>query len=128
MFFKLSVRKLLVALSLCAVCSFSHAKEAFLILDILPLKEGKTLEDANEYFENVEPIFERYKFTRAQAPLKVLSIPRGSIEAQVVNLWETPDPDHAFKGIFSDQEYLKFVKDRDAIFQLEKATVIVTQQ
>lgn len=102
---------------------------AFLVLDILPLKEGATLEQAYAYFEAVEPIFERYDFVRSDAPLETLDVVRGGVQTDVVNLWETSNPQAAFEGIFSDEEYLHIhVPTRDAIFDLEDATIVVTQR
>ncbi|WP_152544541.1 hypothetical protein [Actibacterium mucosum] len=103
--------------------------KAFMVLDILPLKEGATLEQAYAYFKGVEPIFAKYDFQRSDSALEVGAVVRGDVTANVVNLWVTDNPDAAFKGIFSDETYLaEWVPDRDAIFDLEKATIIVTQR
>lgn len=128
MFMKRPLKQLLLAATLSVVSALSFAKETFLVVDILPLREGKTLADAQDYFDKVEPIFRRYDFKRADKPLKVATIARGNIEADVINLWKTSDPNKAFKGIFSDADYLLYVKDRDAIFNLAEATVLVTER
>lgn len=122
-----------LAASAALVAGFATASMAenpgFLILDILPLKEGATLEQAYAYFEDVEPIFERYDFVRSDTPLETLDVLRGGVQTDVVNLWETSDPQAAFDGIFSDEEYLHLhVPTRDAIFDLKDATIVVTKR
>ncbi len=104
------------------------AAEKFLLIDILVLQEGKTLKDAEAYFEKVEPIFKKYNFYRSDEVLNVTEVARGQVEAQVVNLWETPDPKFAFGGIFSDKEYEKYIPLRESVFDMKKASVIVTQR
>lgn len=106
----------------------AFADGAFLILDILPIQEGKTLDQAKAYFGDVEPIFARHGMTRSDAILPVVNIARGDIAATVVNLWQTDDPQAAFKGIFKDPDYLVFTDTRDSIFSMEHATIVVTQR
>lgn len=102
--------------------------EKFLILDILPIRDGQSLADAEAYFAAVEPIFARYGMTRSDAVLSVVDILRGPVEAEVVNLWETDNPQAAFDGIFSDEEYLTHTGSRDTIFDLKAATIVVTER
>ena len=105
------------------------ADGAFLVVDILPLKSGKTVADAQAYFDGVESILARYGMTRVDQELRVTRVARGSLRANVINLWESNDPDAAFKGVFSDREYKEeYVPQRDAIFDMSKATVVVTQR
>lgn len=121
---------LLSVLSASAITLSAVAAQAeqFLVLDILPIQEDQTLEAAETYFDAVEPIFARYGLTRSDKVLSVVGIPRGTVKAQVVNLWQSDNPQASFDGIFSDKEYLTHTADRDAIFDLEAATVIVTQR
>lgn len=105
------------------------AQKAFMVLDMLPLKEGATLQQAQDYFKGVEPIFLKYDFRRSDKALEVANVARGKLDASVVNLWVTDDPQAAFQGIFSDETYLeKWVPARDRIFDLEKATIVVTKR
>lgn len=106
--------------------AIAHDQPAMLVLDILPLKEGKTLADAEDYFDKVEPIFARYGMTRTDAVLDVQAILRGPAKADVVNLWQTPNAQASFDGIFSDEDYAQFTALRDSIFDLQAATIIVT--
>lgn len=118
------------SLALGAMLTFSPAtaqdEPDMLVLDILPIKQGKTLADAEAYFDKVEPIFARYGMTRSDAVLDAQTIVRGSIKADVVNLWQTDNAQASFNGIFSDADYAKVTGLRDEIFDLEAATIIVT--
>lgn len=120
--------QLVILLLTFGVTHQTSAAEKFLLIDILVLKQGKTLQDAKAYFSAVEPIFEKYQLYRTDDVLDVMQIARGDINAQVINLWETPDPQGAFKGIFSDKSYEKYVSLRDEIFDMKKATVVVTER
>ena len=118
-----------LALSIFGSATFADSAKAFLVLDILPLKEGATLEQAYDYFKCVEPIFEKYDFSRSDAALEVIAIPRGPVEAEVVNLWATNNPQASFDGIFADADYLEnHVPLRDKIFDLKEATIIITKR
>lgn len=116
----------LVVTALSTVSALAESK--FLILDILPLKEGATADQAKAYFDAVEPILAKYGMTRSDTVLDVAKIVRGSAKAQIVNLWDTDNPDVSFKGVFSDEDYKTHISDRDRIFDLEAATIIVTQR
>lgn len=118
----------LSAVALTFSAAASQAAETFLILDILPLHEGQTLDAAESYFDAVEPIFARHGMTRSDAVLKVANVVRGGIEGQVINLWQTDNPQAAFDGIFSDEDYLTHTQSRDTIFDLKAATIIVTER
>lgn len=104
------------------------AEFGFLIVDMLPLHEGATLEEVYAYFAAVEPIFAKYDLVRTDDALEVVNIARGKVQAQVINLWATKDPKIAFDGIFTDPEYLKHVENRDSIFDLKNANVVVTRR
>ena len=106
----------------------ANAEDSFLILDILPLKQGRSVEEAKVYFEAVEPIFARHGMVRSDKALTIVSVLRGNLDAEVVNLWQTGDPDASIKGIFSDKDYLGHSALRDSIFDLEAATIVVTER
>ncbi|CUI99736.1 hypothetical protein [Cognatishimia activa] len=127
----MKLKALVTALLMSVVGTASLAEKAksFVVLDILPLKDGATLEQAYDYFKGVEPIFAKYDFHRSDAALEVLSIPRGPVTTDVVNLWATDNPQAAFDGIFADKDYLEnHVPLRDSIFDLQAATIIVTKR
>ena len=101
---------------------------AFVIVDILPIHDGKTVADAEAYFDAVEPILAKHGMTRSDEVLKVTKMVRGTVPAQVINLWESDNPDASFKAIFSDKEYLAHTHIRDSVFDLKAATIIITER
>ena len=119
---------LLAGLGLALSGASAHADGDFIILDILPIHEGKTLDDARAYFDAVEPIFAEHGMVRSDAVLEVTGILRGPVEAEVVNLWETDNPQASFDGIFADARYLEHTANRDSIFRLRDATIIITRR
>ena len=104
------------------------AEFGYLIVDILPLNDGATLEQVYAYFEAVEPIFAEYDLVRSDDALEVVDVARGDVQAKVINLWATKDPKVAFDGIFTDPDYLQHVENRDSIFDLKNANVVVTRR
>ncbi len=100
----------------------------FIIVDILPLNSGISLDEATAYFQDVEPILAKHGMTRSDAVLDVTTILRGSAKADVINLWESDNPQASFQGIFSDAEYKTHITNRDRIFNLNEANIIVTER
>ena len=98
----------------------------YILVDILPLKEGKTVAEALAYFEKVKPAMERNGLKRVDAPLEAHKILRGTQAANLVNLFETEDPETSMKGMAGDPEYQANVALRDTIFDLENAPIILT--
>ena len=98
----------------------------YIVVDILPLKEGKTVAEALAYFEKVKPAMERNGLKRVDAPLEAHKILRGTQAANLVNLFETEDPETSMKGMAGDPEYQANVALRDTIFDLENASIILT--
>lgn len=99
-----------------------------LLLDILPLKEGRSVDEAHAYFDDLRDVFDRHGLKRADQPLTALKTLRGSAAADVVNLWETNDAEASMKGMAGDPVYQAQIEKRDALFDLERATVILTQR
>ncbi|MEE2809423.1 MAG: hypothetical protein VX412_01435 [Pseudomonadota bacterium] len=99
---------------------------AYILVDILPFKEGKTIEDALAYFEQVRPAMERNGLRRVDAPLRALKSLRGAQQADLVNLFETDDPETSMQGMAGDAEYQSHIALRDSIFDLENASIILT--
>ena len=123
-----TIRTTALAATLATGASTAMAEKAFLILDILPLYDGKTIEDANGYFADIEPILAKHGMVRSDHVLEVVSILRGPVSGQVVNLWESENPQASFDGIFADDAYLAHTENRDSIFDLKNATIIITQR
>jgi hypothetical protein len=99
---------------------------AYILVDILPFKDGKTMEDALAYFEKVRPAMERNGLRRIDAPLQAHKVARGAQRADMVNLFRTEDPEASMKGMSEDAEYQSHIPLRDTIFDLENASIILT--
>ncbi|KAJ55793.1 hypothetical protein ACMU_08430 [Actibacterium mucosum KCTC 23349] len=100
----------------------------FLILDILKLKPGKTPAEAVAYFDSVKPVFDRHGLVRSDVPLTAMKALRGTVEADVVNFWETENPEVSMKGMAGDPEYQAQVPVRDTIFDLDASTILLTKR
>lgn len=98
-----------------------------LLVDILPLKEGRTADEAVAHFEGLKDVFEKHGLKRSGRPLAALKTLRGKAKADVVNLWETNDAEASMKGMAADPDYQAHIAARDALFDLESATIILTQ-
>lgn len=99
---------------------------SFLLLDILKLKPGKTIEDATSYFDELADVFAEVGISRLDRPLKAAKVMRGAIEADYVNLFETADPQASMGAMQAHPEYQAKISTRDAIFDLENSTVLLT--
>lgn len=100
----------------------------FLLLDLLKLRAGKSPAEATAYFDSIKGVFDRHGMARSDVPLTAVKTMRGSTEADVVNFWETNNPEASLKGMQGDAEYQAQVPVRDQIFDLEASTVILTQR
>ncbi len=98
----------------------------YILFDILPIKDGKTVDDALAYFDKVRPAMERNGLRRVDAPFEAHKILRGTQQANLVNLFETDDPEASMKGMGGDPDYQAHVDLRDTIFDLENASIILS--
>ncbi len=87
-------------------------------VDVLTLRPGKSLEEAEAYFAKAVPLIERHGLKR----LKVYGISekmRGhdEVNPSIVQVWrvETENP---FAGLMADDEYKAVVPLRDSIFDM----------
>ena len=99
---------------------------SFVLVDILPLKEGRTIEEAVAYFDELKPVFEKNGIKRLDAPLKVAKAMRGEVPAQLINLFEVENPEISMKGMSQDPAYQAKIPERDALFDLERANILLT--
>lgn len=97
-----------------------------ILIDILKLKNGRTVEEAIQYFSDLKPVFERHGITRLDQPLKVATIMRGDLSGELVNLFATDDPQTSMSGMTSDPDYQAKIPLRDEIFDLENSTIAMT--
>ena len=101
---------------------------AFLLVDILPLKPGRTFEEAVAYFDGLQTVFKRHGMRRLDRPLKAMKTLRGSVTGDMVNLFEIDNPETSLAGMRDDPDYQAKVTQRDAIFDLEQASIVLTQR
>lgn len=99
---------------------------AFLLIDILPLKTGKTQQEGMDYFEGLRHVFERHGLRRQDKPLFAQKVLRGALVADLVNLFETENPEASMKGLSADAEYQAMIPTRDQLFDLERSNVVLT--
>ena len=101
----------------------------YVVLDMLPIQEGRTLAEAKAYMRDVEPILARHGMKRSDKILSVQQVMRGDFKAVMVNLWESDNPQASFQGVFNDPEYTEnFPTRRDALFDMPNAVVVVTKR
>ena len=99
---------------------------SFLIVDILKLQPGRTIEEAIAYFEELKPVLESHGIRRFDRPLGVQKFLRGDASADLVNLLETDNPEQSLKGMASDPAYQQKVPERDKLFDLENSMIALT--
>lgn len=87
-------------------------------VDVLTLREGKTLADAMAYFEQAVPLLARHEFERLKV-YEVKSKMRGhdAVNPNIVQIWKTRGPE-SFRGLAGDNDYKKIVPLRDSIFDM----------
>lgn len=97
-----------------------------ILIDILKLKNGRTVEEAIQYFDELKPVLEKHGISRVDQPLKIANIMRGELSGELVNLFATDDPQKSMQGMSSDPDYQAKVPLRDQIFDLENSVVAMT--
>jgi uncharacterized protein (DUF1330 family) len=103
------------------------ASEGAFFIDILYLQDGKTIADANEYFNRVEPVVRKHGLRRIMPGLSVTNNMAGNLNADLVNIWFMTDAKNTFKNIMSDPAYLKHVEFRNATFDMKRANMMLLQ-
>lgn len=103
------------------------ASEGAFFVDILYLQEGKTIADANEYFDRVETVVRKHGLRRIIPGLSVVNNMAGNLNADMVNVWFMTDTENTFKNIMGDPQYLKHVEFRNATFDMERANMMLLQ-
>lgn len=101
---------------------------SFILVDILPIKSGASLDEAVAYFNGLVPVFDRHGLKRVDAPLQAVKAMRGTVPADLVNLFETENPEASLTGMRDDPDYQAQVAERDRIFDLEQASIILTKR
>lgn len=101
---------------------------SFVLIDILPLKDGATYDEAVAYFTDLKPVFDRHGLKRVDQPLNAVKALRGDVPANLVNLFETDNPEASMMGMRDDPEYQAQIEKRDRIFDLERASILLTKR
>jgi len=106
----------------------AHAKEVQnnFFVDLLVLKHGKTLEDAEQYFEKVVPIAARHGLVRIH-DFSVSSVFSGDAKPDLANLWTMAHAD-VFKDINADPEYKQMIPIRNRLFDMKKSSMYLLDQ
>lgn len=97
------------------------AQNGAYFIDLLYLQDGKTAQDAKEYFDLVIPVIATHGLERVTPPFIITTKMSGEIEPQLVNVWSVSDPKNTFTNIFSDDAYLKHVPLRNSIFDMPRS-------
>ncbi|MFS2317688.1 hypothetical protein RMQ97_07090 [Maricaulis sp. D1M11] len=101
---------------------------SFVLIDILPLKDGASFEQAVGYFETLKPVFERHGLRRVDQPLQPVKVLRGEVQADLVNLFETENPEVSLAGMRDDPDYQAQIELRDTVFDLDRASIVLTRR
>lgn len=106
------------------VATTSHANEQVYLVEILPLHEGVSVEQARAYFEKIYPIVARfnaypvdmYEILQPEEHQKE-GFKMGDVKSsEVLHIWKVDT--EKLPAIFKDADYLTNVKMRDSIFNL----------
>ncbi len=104
-----------------AIQNASAAGGQAYFVDLLYLQEGKTPEDAQVYFDKVEPIIARHGLERIAPGFVITSVMAGEASPELVNVWTVSDPQHTFANIFADPAYLENVPLRNSLFDMARS-------
>jgi len=89
-------------------------------VDVLTLKPGKTLDEAQDYFAQAIPLIERHGLKRIQV-YGISDKMRGhdAVNPSIVQIWRV-EADNPFAGLMADEAYQRVVPLRDSIFDMPK--------
>lgn len=96
-------------------------------VDILALKQGKTTQDANIYYDKIEPVVKKHGLRRIIPGLSVVETMKGSLEPGLVNIWFVTNSKTTFANIAKDPEYQKHIELRNATFDMDNANMMMLQ-
>lgn len=99
-----------------ALPSLAHAEKPAYMVEVLSLKTGATVSQAESYFQSVYPIIASYGLF----PVKAYQVVQdgGSGSPQIVQIWRVENP-QGMPKIMADPKYQQFISTRDAIFDLK---------
>lgn len=87
-------------------------------VDVLTLRDGKTLAEAEAYFQRAIPIIERHGLRRVKV-IEVKNKMRGhdAVNPNIVQLWRV-EAENPFASLGADPEYHAIMPLRDSIFAM----------
>lgn len=97
----------------------------FTLIDLVKMQPNKTAEDATEYFESLEPVFQRHGLRRKA--FQVIKPMRGDLTPGIVNLFETENVQVSMSNMQADPDFQAMADKRNALFDLTNSPVILTQ-
>lgn len=94
----------------------AHAQEGSYMVEVLTLKPGATVSQAEAYFAAVYPIIASHGLF----PVKAYKAAQqgGDNSPKIIQIWRVANP-NGMPEIFKDPNYLKHVSTRDSIFDLK---------
>lgn len=117
--FFITMAAAITSLSLGTTSALADSKGYF--IDMLYLQEGKTAEDANEYFDKVLPIIAKHGLVRITPGFEVTMKMAGDIKPNLINVWSVSDLQNTMNDIFNDPKYLANVPLRNSIFEMNRS-------
>lgn len=97
-------------------------------IDILYLKKGKTIKDAELYFSKVEKIAAHHGLKRLNPAYSITKSLTGDNAPHMVNVWTISDPEGTFPSIMSDPAYKKHIPLRNSTFDMSKAQMFMMKK
>jgi hypothetical protein len=93
-----------------------HAQEDSYMIEVLALKPGATVNQAEQYFTAVYPVIASHGLF----PIKAYKAMQqgGDSSPKIIQIWRVANP-NGMPEIFKDPNYLKHVPTRDSIFDLK---------
>ena len=104
------------------------AKNQNYFIDILYLKKGKTVADAEFYFNKVEKVVARHGLKRAKPAFSITKSLTSKDAPHLVNVWFISDPEGTFPNIMSDPAYKKNIPLRNATFDMSRAQMFMMKK
>ncbi len=106
--------------------SFAKQEQNNFFVDLLILQDGKSIQDAEGYFDKVAPIAARHGLVRIHG-FNVAAVYSGDSKPDLANLW-TMAHDKVFKDINNDPEYKKMIPTRNSIFDMKHSHMFLLDQ
>ncbi|MEH6347297.1 MAG: hypothetical protein V7785_19535 [Bermanella sp.] len=106
--------------------SFAKQAQNNFFVDLLILQDGKSIQDAESYFDKVAPIAARHGLVRIHG-FNVAAVYSGDSKPDLANLW-TMAHDKVFKDINNDPEYKKMIPTRNSIFDMKHSHMFLLDQ